>query len=92
MPTEHAPEREGVELPKLISKRELLQIVPLSYPSIWNRMRRGEFPRSIKLDDTGAKVAWILSEVEEWIASRPRVQLKPPDQAKATEADQPEAA
>ena len=92
MSTEHAPERDGAELPKLISKRQLLQIVPLSYTSIWSRMRKDEFPRSVKLDDTGAKVAWILSEVEEWIASRPRVQLKPAGEPKITEADQPEAA
>ena len=53
MPTEH----EGVDLPQLISKRELLQIVPLSYTSIWSRMRRGEFPKSIMLDDAGANPA-----------------------------------
>ena len=62
---------------KLITKAEVLERVPYSYPTIWEKMRRGEFPRSVKLDDSGAKVAWFEDELIEWIESRKRVDLKP---------------
>ena len=61
----------------LISKREVLRRVPYSYPTVWAKMRKGEFPRSVKLDDDGNKVAWFEDEIDEWIESRERVELKP---------------
>ena len=61
----------------LISKREVLRRVPYSYPTVWAKMRKGEFPRSVKLDNDGNKVAWFEDEIDEWIESRERVELKP---------------
>ena len=58
-------------------KAEVLERVPYSYPTIWEKMRRGEFPRSVKLDNSGAKIAWYEDEITEWIESRERVELKP---------------
>jgi len=78
MSIETAPEHESSPLRTLINKRKLLQTIPLSYPAIWNRMRRGEFPMSVKLDDDGrSRTFWYLDEVVEWINNRPRSKLKP---------------
>ena len=61
----------------LIGKREVLARVPYSYPTLWDKMRKGKFPESVKLDDGGHKVAWYEDEIREWIDSRQRSQLKP---------------
>jgi prophage regulatory protein len=58
---------------RLISRRELLDRIPLSYPSLWKMMREGTFPRSRSL---GGKVAWIEAEVDAWIANLGVVPLK----------------
>ena len=71
----------------LIAKREVLERVPYSYPTIWEKMRRGEFPRSVALDDAGTKVAWYADEIDEWIESRKRVELKPLAKAEANTAN-----
>lgn len=61
----------------LISKREVIKRVGLSYPTLWKMMRQGEFPRSVRLTNgPSAKVAWREEEVENWINSRPRQVLK----------------
>lgn len=58
---------------KLLSKAKVLEIVGLSFPTIWQAMRKGTFPRSVKLGDGAfTKIAWHQSEVEEWIRQRPR--------------------
>ena len=77
----------GPPVRTLISKRQLLQLIPLSFSSIWTRMRKGEFPLSCQLDDAGSKSFWYLDEVSAWIESRPRSQLKPlPAEAEPAEA------
>lgn len=52
----------------LISRRQLLSIVPLSDRTIYNLEKRGDFPKRIAL--TSRNVAWDLGEVEAWIESR----------------------
>jgi prophage regulatory protein len=52
----------------LISRRQLLSIVPLSDRTIYNMEKRGDFPKRIAL--TSRNVAWDLSEVKAWIESR----------------------
>ena len=54
---------------ELISKPELLAIVPLSYPAIWKLAREDMFPRGIYI---GQRALWYLDEVEQWLADRPR--------------------
>jgi prophage regulatory protein len=61
---------------KLLSRKDVLERVPLSYATIWKMMRDGKFPRS---RDIGGKCAWIEREIDKWIADRPEVQLKPAD-------------
>lgn len=64
---------------KLLNKAEILDLTGLSYPYIWELMRRGEFPRSIRLSDSTAAVRWYTDEVLAWVESRPRSRLKGDD-------------
>jgi predicted DNA-binding transcriptional regulator AlpA len=59
--------------PRLICKAEVLDRIGLSYPTVWNLMRRNEFPRAREM---GGKTVWIESEVDAWILSRPIRRLK----------------
>lgn len=49
----------------LISKKQLLAIIPLCERTIYNFERDGKFPRRIAI--SSRKVVWDLSEVEAWI-------------------------
>ena len=52
----------------LLSFDDLQRIVPLSRTTIWRLERQGEFPRRMRISTN--RVGWLLSDVEEWIASR----------------------
>jgi predicted DNA-binding transcriptional regulator AlpA len=58
---------------RLLSKREVLAIVGVSYPTLWSMMRAGTFPRSRVV---GGKSMWLSSEIEAWLAALPVRQLK----------------
>jgi prophage regulatory protein len=58
---------------RFIGKPEVLDRVCASYPSIWQWMREGKFPRSREL---GGKAVWLESEIETWIVNRPIRRLK----------------
>jgi prophage regulatory protein len=58
---------------RFINKKQMLARVGASYPSIWQWMREGKFPRSREL---GGKAAWLESEIEAWIVNRPIRHLK----------------
>ncbi|MCB1522328.1 MAG: AlpA family phage regulatory protein [Hyphomicrobiaceae bacterium] len=47
---------------------ELLEIVPFSRQHILRLEKRGRFPRRIRLGEN--RVAWLRSEVEQWIEAR----------------------
>jgi predicted DNA-binding transcriptional regulator AlpA len=64
--------RAELEL-RLIGRGEVLDRVGMSYPTLWYKMRRGEFPRSVVI---GTRVAWYAHEVEEWLRDLPRQKLK----------------
>jgi prophage regulatory protein len=49
----------------LISKKQLLAIIPLCERTIYNFEKQGKFPRRIAL--SSRKVVWDLGEVEQWI-------------------------
>jgi predicted DNA-binding transcriptional regulator AlpA len=53
---------------RVISKRELLRRVPLSFPTIWKMMKQNRFPRAHVL---GGKTVWIESEVSNFLADLP---------------------
>ena len=58
---------------RLLSKREVLAIVSVSYPALWSMMRAGTFPRSRV---AGGKSVWLSSEIEDWLSQLPLRQLK----------------
>jgi predicted DNA-binding transcriptional regulator AlpA len=58
---------------RLLSRPEVLDIIGVSYPTLWLWMRQGRFPRSRSL---GGKVAWLKSEIAAWMHSLPRTELK----------------
>jgi predicted DNA-binding transcriptional regulator AlpA len=63
-------------LDRLLYKPEVLRIVGCSYPTLWHMMRRDQFPRSIVVGTgVAARVAWLESEIREWIETRPRSRL-----------------
>ncbi|QHG22468.1 AlpA family transcriptional regulator [Pseudomonas sp. DTU12.1] len=49
----------------LISKKQLLAMIPLCERTIYNFEKQGKFPRRIAL--SSRKVVWDLAEVETWI-------------------------
>jgi predicted DNA-binding transcriptional regulator AlpA len=58
---------------RLIDKATLLDRVPLSYATIWNMMRKGEFPRS---KFVGERTFWLEHEIDAWIDGVPNRPLK----------------
>jgi predicted DNA-binding transcriptional regulator AlpA len=71
------PPRDGI---RLIFKPELLDLIGVSYGSIFSWMRVGKFPmsREIGPGGRGTRIAWIESEILEWLAARPQRRMKPP--------------
>lgn len=55
---------------KLVTKNELTNEmgVPYSHVHIWRLVKAGQFPAPLKLGPR--KVAWLRSEVEEWIEQK----------------------
>jgi prophage regulatory protein len=53
---------------RLINRKTLHGMIPLSERAIFDMEKRGDFPRRIAL--TSRNVAWELSEVEAWIQTR----------------------
>jgi len=41
-----------------------------SRTTIWRKLKSGDFPDPIDLG--GDQIGWLQSDIEEWIASRPR--------------------
>ena len=56
------------ETPRLITRKQLRTIVPYTPQHILRLEKRGKFPRRIRVGEN--RVAWLLSEVERWIAVR----------------------
>lgn len=59
----------GPDSKRYIDKRQLLQKLAMSYPSIWARMRKGVFPRPYV---DGGKNYWLESEVDQYLSSLPK--------------------
>jgi len=67
------PEAKAKASIRLMSKHEVCDVIGVSFPTIWDWMRKDTFPRSREL---GGKTCWLASEVEEWIINRPVKKLK----------------
>ena len=57
-------------LPRIITKKELRQIVPFSPQHILRLEKLGRFPRRIQIGTR--RVGWRLAEIENWLAARER--------------------
>jgi prophage regulatory protein len=53
---------------RLILEREVLSRAPYTRAYLYQLEERGEFPRRLKLGPK--KVAWVESEVDDWIKQR----------------------
>lgn len=64
------------ELPRIITKRELRQMVPYTPQHILRLEKLGRFPKRIRFGER--RVGWLLSDVEAWIAARRSVSAADP--------------
>jgi len=55
---------------KLIRIKEVQAVTSLSKSYIYQLVKQGGFPRSIRLIKGGSAVAWLESEVNDWVDSR----------------------
>ncbi len=62
-------------LDRIVREEERKQLTGLSRTSAWDLERKGLFPKRRKLHPQGSAVCWLLSELQEWIASRECVNL-----------------
>jgi predicted DNA-binding transcriptional regulator AlpA len=56
---------------RLMSKDEVLAIANKSYPTVWQWMRDGKFPRSRIV---GGHSMWVSTEIDAWLAG---LQVRP---------------
>jgi predicted DNA-binding transcriptional regulator AlpA len=68
-----ARKKKASASPRLLSRKEVLDKVPVSYVTLWSWMRDGKFPRS---HGNGVKTFWHESEVDAWINDLPVTKLK----------------
>jgi prophage regulatory protein len=64
----------GQKPDRLIGKQELIHMVGLGYTTIWKLMCEGKFPHSREI--AGNRVAWLESQIDEWMKTRPMRRLK----------------
>lgn len=69
--------------PRFLRLRDLQRRVPLSRATFWRLERRGEFPRRRKI--TSGTVAWVESEVTQWLARRAQIQKDAPSEEESTD-------
>ena len=65
---------------RLLRKSEVLEMVGVSYPTIWRWVRDGKFPAPRTIGATTAKdgvVRWVESEVRAWIEDLPKREYPP---------------
>lgn len=67
------------DLPRIVTKRELCQIVPYSPQHIGRLEKRKKFPERIEIGP--GRVGWLLSEVEAWLMEQrqTRGRVRKPD-------------
>jgi prophage regulatory protein len=69
----------------LLTKKEVLALVPFSYPTIWKRIRAGTFPRG--REASPGKIFWFADEIENWARQLPTQKLKGDADATAAEME-----
>jgi prophage regulatory protein len=74
---------------KFLSRAQVMDATGLSYPTIWQWMREGKFPRSREVG--GRLVFWRKSEIDAWMASMPVRPLKGEPGAQGVQGRSPDA-
>ena len=62
--------KENDQPRKLIRIKSVVNLTGLSKSYIYELCKKGLFPKSIQLVPGGTSVAWVESEINEWIDSR----------------------
>jgi len=62
--------KENKQLRKLIRIKSVINLTGLSKSYIYELCKKGLFPTSIQLVPGGTSVAWVESEIQEWIEER----------------------
>jgi len=65
---------------RFLVRRQLCEKVNLTFPHIWQLIRRGEFPMGREI---GRKIVWLESDVDAWMLSLPRRQYKAVDEERS---------
>lgn len=63
-------ELENDQIPRFIRIRSVLELTGLSKSYTYELCNKGLFPKSVHLVPGGTSVAWVESEIKEWIDSR----------------------
>ncbi len=78
MPAAQEQHAEALQQLRIISKKELLRLVPYCDQHILRLEKQGKFPR--RLDLGANRVGWRFADIETWVRSRP-VREYPDDEA-----------
>ena len=78
---------DDTSCPRLIGKDELLERVPYSPQHLLRLENQGRFPKRIHLGPN--RVAWVESEIAEWIRSRMRARAGPDTGQEVERNEQP---
>jgi predicted DNA-binding transcriptional regulator AlpA len=70
---EEQERQEQSKAPRLLTKRQVLARVPVSFVTLWHWMQQGKFPRARKV---GGKTCWFESEINAWLEALPLSQVK----------------
>jgi predicted DNA-binding transcriptional regulator AlpA len=65
-------DRGGVEDERLLSRRLLRKLVPVSDMTIWRWERDGRFPQHLSVN---GRNYWLYSEIKIWLANQSRGQV-----------------
>jgi predicted DNA-binding transcriptional regulator AlpA len=72
------PEPPRAAEPALVflTKKQVLQKVPITPPTLWSWVRQGKFPKPRTISPN--KVVWIEAEVDRWMKAQPVPRYKQP--------------
>lgn len=54
----------------LLKRPEVRRRTTLSDSALYRLIERGQFPRPVQLNPNGRSVAWVETEVDQWIKQR----------------------
>ncbi len=63
----------GVPAVRLLDKAAVMAIANASFPTLWQWMREGKFPRARTV---GGRSMWLSTEIDAWLAGLPVRPLK----------------